>query len=168
MAGLASIALAASMSSSVSFGGRPPVRPARRAGAKHAWVRSRIRLRSNSASAPTCEKPAPLRRRREGFGQAAKPDTPHPRGFDGFDQLLHRPREAIELPHDQRVAAAREFERVMLARAVCNRTRHLLGENLCAPCFGQSIALQGKVLVYGRHAGIADQHRFRRDVAGIG
>jgi hypothetical protein len=28
--------------------------------------------------------------------------------------------------------------------------------------------LQGKVLVYGRHPGIADQHRFRRDVAGIG
>jgi hypothetical protein len=36
-AGLASIALAASMSSSVSFGGRPPVRPARRAAARPAW-----------------------------------------------------------------------------------------------------------------------------------
>ena len=41
-------------------------------------------------------------------------------------------------------------------------------ENLCAPCFGQCVALQGKVLVYGRNASIADQHRFRRDVAGIG
>src|SRR5271168_5410167 len=51
MSGLASIALAASMSSSVSFGGRPPVRSARRAAARPAWVRSRIRLRSNSASA---------------------------------------------------------------------------------------------------------------------
>src|SRR6202035_3831441 len=49
ISGLASIALAASMSSSVSFGGRPPVRPARRAAARPAWVRSRIRLRSNSA-----------------------------------------------------------------------------------------------------------------------
>src|SRR5216684_7700403 len=47
MSGLASIALAASMSSSVSFGGRPPVRPTRRAAARPAWVRSRIRLRSN-------------------------------------------------------------------------------------------------------------------------
>ena len=37
-----------------------------------------------------------------------------------------------------------------------------------APCLGQRVALQGKVLVYGRHAGIADQHRFRRDIAGIG
>ena len=34
MSGLASIALAASMSPSVSFGGRPPVRPARRAAAR--------------------------------------------------------------------------------------------------------------------------------------
>jgi hypothetical protein len=45
------IALAASMSSSVSFGGRPPVRPARRAAARPACVRSRMRLRSNSANA---------------------------------------------------------------------------------------------------------------------
>jgi hypothetical protein len=56
----------------------------------------------------------------------------------------------------------------MQGRAVGNRTRHLLGENLGAPCFGQGVALQGKVLVYGRNAGIADQHRFRRDVGGIG
>jgi hypothetical protein len=56
----------------------------------------------------------PLRGRSvEGFGQAAKSDAPQPRGFDGFDQLLHRPGQPIELPHDQRVAAAREFERVM-------------------------------------------------------
>ena len=34
------------------FGRRPPVRPRRRAAARPAWVRSRIRLRSNSASAP--------------------------------------------------------------------------------------------------------------------
>jgi hypothetical protein len=34
MSGLASIALAASMSSSVSFGGRPPVRPMRRGEAR--------------------------------------------------------------------------------------------------------------------------------------
>jgi hypothetical protein len=55
----------------------------------------------------------------------------------------------------------------MQGRAVCNRTRHLLGENLSAPCFGQGVTLRGKVLVYGRDAGIADQHRFRRDVDGF-
>ena len=104
----------------------------------------------------------------ESFGQAAKPDASHSQVLDGFDQLLHRTRQPIELPHDQRVAAAREFERVIQGRAIRNRPRHLLGENLLAPCFGQGVALQGKVLVYGRHTGIADQHRFRRNLAGIG
>jgi hypothetical protein len=33
-------------------------------------------------------------------------------------------RQAVELPHDERIAAAREFERVMQSRAVVNRTRH--------------------------------------------
>jgi hypothetical protein len=55
----------------------------------------------------------------------------------------------------------------MQSWTVCDRSRHLLGENLPASCFGQRVALQGKVLVYGRHAGIADQHRLRRDLAGI-
>jgi hypothetical protein len=63
------------------------------------------------------------------------------RFFDSFDQLLHRTRQAVELPHDQRIAAAREFEGVMQGGPICNRTRHLLDENLCAPCFGQRVAL---------------------------
>ena len=49
-------------------------------------------------------------RRVERFGQTAKPNAPHPQVFDGFDQLLHRPRQTVELPHDQGVAAARESE----------------------------------------------------------
>jgi hypothetical protein len=39
-------------------------------------------------------------RRIEGFGQAAKPDTSHPQVFDGFDQLLHRSGQPIELPNN--------------------------------------------------------------------
>ena len=45
-------------------------------------------------------------RRAEGFGQAAKPDTPHPQGFDGFDQLLHQPRHAVEALGPHRIAAS--------------------------------------------------------------
>jgi hypothetical protein len=56
----------------------------------------------------------------------------------------------------------------MQSWAVCNRTRYLLGENLFAPSFGQRVALQGKILVYGRNAGIAYQHRLRRGVTGNG
>jgi hypothetical protein len=52
-----------------------------RAAARPAWVRSRIRLRSNSAGAKDVKDQPPLRGRRvEGFGQAAKPDTPYPQG----------------------------------------------------------------------------------------
>jgi hypothetical protein len=43
-------------------------------------------------------------RRVEGFGQAAKRDAAYPQVFDGFDQLLHRPRQSVELPYNQRVA----------------------------------------------------------------
>ena len=41
----------------------------------------------------------------------------HPKIFDGLDQLLHRPRQVVELPHDERVAAAREFDGVMPSEA---------------------------------------------------
>jgi len=51
ISGLASNVLATSRSFSVSFGGRPPVRPARLAAARPARVRSRMRAHSNSASA---------------------------------------------------------------------------------------------------------------------
>jgi hypothetical protein len=47
------------------------------------------------------------------------------------------------------VAAAREFEGVVQRGPIRDRARHLLGENLDAPGFGQRVALQGKVLVDG-------------------
>jgi hypothetical protein len=108
-------ALAASISSSVSFGGRPPGAAGAPRGGK-----ARLRALADQAALEFRQRTKhvkdqpPLRGRRvEGFGQTAKPDTPHPQGFDGFDQLLHRPRQAVELPHNERVAAPREFERVM-------------------------------------------------------
>jgi hypothetical protein len=55
------------------------LRCGRRAGRRKApaWVRPRIRLRSNSG------------RRVEGFGQAVKADAFQPQFFDGFDPLPH-------------------------------------------------------------------------------
>src|ERR1700737_2289222 len=124
MSGFASIALAASMSASVSFGGRPPVRPARRAAARPARVRSRIKLRSELRQRTEHVKNQPPLRgcRVEGFGQTAKSDAPDPKVFDGFDHLLHRTRQSVELPHDQRVAVAREFEGVMQGGPIRSRT----------------------------------------------
>src|SRR5262249_30263712 len=71
-----------------------------------------------------------------------------------FDQLLHRPRQPVELPYDQCVAAAREFERVMRGRAVGNRARHLLGENFCAPCFGQCDIEAAKAMLANPDIGV--------------
>jgi hypothetical protein len=99
-----------------------------------------IRMQSGSPSSVKNEPPL-CGRRVEGFGQAAKPDAPHPQVFDGLDQLLHRTRQTVELPYDQRVAAAREFEG-MQGWPIRNCSRHLLGENLFAACFGQCVALQ--------------------------
>ena len=61
-------------------------------------------------------KPTLRGRRVEGFGQTAKADSFQPQFLDGFDQLLHRARQAVELPHYQRVAAAREFQCIPLRR----------------------------------------------------
>jgi hypothetical protein len=86
------------------------------------------------------------------------------RFLDGFDQLLHRARQAVELPHDQRVAAAREFQRVAQGWSIRNCARQLLGENPTASRFSQSIPLQGKILVNGRNPRVAEQHTFRRSI----
>ncbi len=107
----------------------------------------------------------PLRGRRvEGFGQAAKADALQPQFLDGFDQLLHRARQAVELPHDQRVAAAREFQRLAQGWSIRYRARQLLGKNLPTSRFGERVPLQGEILVDGRHPRVAEQHAFRRSV----
>jgi hypothetical protein len=85
-------------------------------------------------------------RRVEGFGQAAKADASQPQFLDGLDQLLHRARQAVKLPHDQRVAAARKFQRLPQSGAIRHRARQLLGENPPASRFGERVPLQGEVL----------------------
>jgi hypothetical protein len=70
--------------------------------------------------------------------------------------------------HTISVSPLREFERVVQGGPIRDRTRHLLGVNLFAARLGQRVALQGEVLVDSRNPGISDQHRFRRDLAGIG
>ena len=78
----------------------------------------------------TCEKPAaPAWSSYRGLRSGCESDTAHPQVFDGFDQLLHRPRQAVALPN---VAAARVFEGIVQSRAIRNRARHLR-ENLLAP-----------------------------------
>ena len=93
ISGLASNVLATSRSSSLSFGGRPPVRPARFAAASPARVRSRMRARSNSASAlnmwkdqdalrPASGKPKPAKKRPTHHALAVVSPAPTPSSGD--------------------------------------------------------------------------------------
>jgi hypothetical protein len=75
-----------------------------------------------------------------------------------------RARKAVELAHNQRVAAAREFQRVAQGWSIRNRARQLLGKNLRASRFGERVHLQGEILVNGRNPRVAEQHSFRRPV----
>ena len=80
MSGLASIALAASMSSSVSFGGRPPGAACAPSGCKTRLgaLPDETALKFREHAKHVKNQP-PLRSRRvESFGKAAKPDAPHP------------------------------------------------------------------------------------------
>ena len=54
------------------------------------------------------------------------------------------------------VAAAGVFKRFAKGRAIRDRARHLLDENLLAPRLFERVLLQGKVLVERRNAGVAD------------
>jgi hypothetical protein len=103
------------MSSSVSFGGRPPVWPARRAtedplGGPRGSGCARIPLMRR-----ICELPVGLHGRRvERFGQAAEADASQPQFLNDFDQLLHGVRQALELSDNQRIAARRKLQRLAL------------------------------------------------------
>ena len=137
------------MSSSVSFDGRPPVRPARpRSGkARLDAFPKQAALEFRQGAKHMKNSPTLRGRRVEGFGQAAKTDAFHPQALDGFDQLLHRARQAVELPHNQRGAAAREFQRVAQGWSIRHRARQLLGENPPASRFGERLSPQGKIPV---------------------
>src|ERR1700734_2388908 len=57
------------------------------------------------------DKPTLRRRRIERLGQTPKPDAFGPKLVDGLDELLHRTRQAVELPQTKRVAAAHGAKR---------------------------------------------------------
>lgn len=102
---------------------------------------------------------ASLRRRRvKSFRQAAKVDPAFSQRLHGFDQLFQGARQAIQLPHHQRVAAARELQCRHQFGAVSHRPGQVLNENPLAPRPGQRLTLQGQVLVNRGNTGVADQH----------
>jgi hypothetical protein len=79
----------------------------------------------------------------------------------GAESWLNVSQNSFLISDDQRVAAAREFQRVAQGWAIRHRARQLLGENPPASRFGKCVPLHGKILVNGRNPGVTDQHRFR-------
>src|SRR5215831_7265875 len=67
------------------------------------------------------------------------------------------PAQAVQLPHDQRVAGAQEAQRIIEARAGF-RAAHLVGEYFFAPSFVQGVELEIEILVVGGDTRIADKH----------
>ena len=102
-----------SRSSAVSFGGRPPVRPARFAAANPARVRSRTRgaLEFGQRAEHVKDQDALRRRRVDRLCEASKADVAQAQLLDRLDELLDGSRQPVELPDDQRVAAASVVER---------------------------------------------------------
>ena len=76
---------------------------------------------------------------------------------DDRDKVDKGPAQAVQLPHDQRVAGAQEAQRIIEARTGF-RAAHLVGEYFFAPGFLQGVELEIEILVVGGDTGIADKH----------
>src|ERR1700745_2413456 len=63
--------------------------------------------------------------------------------------LIHSPPAVSQQTFGSSAVELKMFQPLQ-SRTVCDRARHLLGENLCAPCLRQRVPLQGMVLIYGR------------------
>jgi hypothetical protein len=65
----------------------------------------------------------------------------------GVDQLLHRARQAIKLPNNQRIAGARVTDGGRRFGAIRDGARQLLGEDARAAGLVQRVALKIEALV---------------------
>ena len=104
------------------------------------------------------------------LGERSETDTARCQFADLLDQVAHRTAEPVELPHDQHVARANEFERPRQARAVVLRAGSMILEQMPRIDAGgeQRIALWCQRLrsVSLGHPHISDEHRHpaRKDI----
>lgn len=133
------------------FGRRPLKRPC--AGA----LANKAALEFGKSAEDLKDQTPAARRRVDRLGQRVEADLAMLQLLDGLDKLLERTRQPVELPHDERVARAQIVERCNELRPVTLRAGRGFLENPCASGLGQSLALQGWILVAGRDAGIADK-----------
>ena len=75
-----------------------------------------------------------------------------------MDQVAEAAAETVELPHDERIAALKDFQAAGEGRAVYTRARHLVLEHLRASRLLQGGDLHGRILVLGADARVAVSH----------
>jgi len=95
----------------------------------------------------------------DGFGERSEADAALVKVVDDLDQVLQRPREAVELPDHQRVALAHRAQAGGQLRPLAELAGCLLLEQLLAAGATERVKLQLRVLVLRTHAGIADDHQ---------
>jgi hypothetical protein len=146
----------------VRIGLRPSLTPRRFAALRPARVRSTIRARSNSASAPImCStKRPPAFVVSIGSERDWKPTPRSPNSATAWTKVGQGPAEPVELPHNQCVTPLKRPHGAIEARARDGAAAHpLVGEHFPAPRLFERIALQREGLVIGRNASVADSHK---------
>ena len=138
--------------------GRPPRRPRVRAAERPACVRSRIRSRSNSASAAKTWKTSRPPGVVVSFDSVS--ERSRSRAFERgnrLDEVAQRAAEAIEAPYHQRLASACILERAR-APAGQRALRSPGAEDPLASCGLEGVLLERRLLGEGRDAGVANEH----------
>lgn len=91
------------------------------------------------------------------LSQRAKADPPLAQLLDRLDQVLQPAAQAIEAPHDERVARAKVVNARVELGAVLERARTDVLVDALAPGLLERIGLQRQVLLVDRYPRVADE-----------
>ena len=98
-------------------------------------------------------------RRVDALAQGAKVDASLAQIAHHVDQMRQRAAQTVEFPDHEHIAGLGGLQRTGQTGPFYDRARHLILEGLRTARSGEGAPLQVQVLVLGRDAGVADQHR---------
>lgn len=104
----------------------------------------------------------PTRRSRvDALGERSKLNASYAELVDQFDELRQRAPQAVQTPHDQRIALGQRSHRLAEAGARESCTRDpLIGEDVIAARRFQRCKLQVEILIIGRNSRVSNSHSF--------
>ncbi|MET3789442.1 hypothetical protein ABIC24_007145 [Methylobacterium radiotolerans] len=155
------MARAASRSASLSFFGRPPLRPRASAAFRpfHGAFAIEVEEVLGHGTVHLQGKAAVCGGAVELLGEGAEVDLLHPQAVDGAHHLDEGATEAIELPDHEHVLGAQESQRCLKGWSLgAGLSGLLLLEQALAADAGQGVALEVEVLILSRDAGISNEH----------